>query len=148
MSVASTAASESHITVVIKFFFDKFMFFQMSMVSTAKERKKIVMKFFFWCQRCQCQKYRKKIDWHQFFDVNGVNGSIKEPFNDAFEKHWLKNHFLDVSGINSSIRKTYNSTYEVFLWLIHVFTHFNGVNSKGEKKIGKRIFFWCQRCQW
>ena len=52
------------------------------------------------------------------------------------KKYLLTYQFFDVNGVNGSIRKPSNGAFEVFDWHIYVFSVVNGVNSKVEKHLG------------
>ena len=73
-------------------------------------------------------KIQKK-NWltYQFFDVNGVNGSIREPSNNAFEVFLRHIHvFSDVNGVNGKVEKKN--------WDVNNFFDVNGVNGKNTEK--------------
>ena len=94
----------------------------------------------------------KKKNWeiNDFFDVNGVNGKYTEKnLGDFFDVNGVNGIYIqkknlgvlsifNVNGVNGSIRGQTISAFEVFLWLIHVFSNVNGVNGKLEKKWGDK----------
>ena len=98
---------------------------------------------FFSCQRRQRQSKEKNWEINDFFDVNGVNGKYAEKNLSGFfdvngvngiytEKNFGDFLIFNVNGVNGSIRGQTISAFEVFLWLIHVFSNVNGVNGKLE----------------
>ena len=98
---------------------------------------------------CQQKSGEKTGMWKFFFDVNGVNGCIREPSNSAVEDFlWHIHAFSDVNSVNGKVEKknwdmniffnvnSFNGKNTKKIRLTYQFFDVNGVNGKVEKKIG------------